>query len=153
LGQYTGRLDGDRCAAPSGRWLVRGIKAMSELPDFLRPFKSAAELAAHVEDALRETVPSGWRALRICQGELAWVIEQIQFESRYWDTSQYSLFATPDLRFLIVTYGNTDAGPLSEAHCIHNAKVIDAYGAKQFGLAGYLREIFAKCEPNKICLT
>ena len=126
---------------------------MSELPDMVRPFESAKDLIAHVEDALRKSVPSGWKTSRRSHDQLSWMIEPIKFESRQWDASEYSLFATPDLRFLILTYGNTDAGPLSEGHCIHDAKVIDAYGAKRFGLAGYLREIFATCEPNKMCCT
>ncbi|MCP3980969.1 MAG: hypothetical protein GY716_16865 [bacterium] len=126
---------------------------MSDFSEMIQPFENAESLATHIEKALKETVPAGWRAARWPDGSLSWRIEQVDGDSTPGEMVEYSLFATSDLRFIIVTYGNSDAGPLTERHLIHDAKVIQAYGAKRFGLGGYLRDIFENCAPNRTCCT
>ncbi len=126
---------------------------MSELFDMIKPFANVEELVSCVEEGLRGSVPEPWRVSRRDGDLIAWVIEPVKSESETWDAVEYSLFATADLRYLVLTYGNTDAGPIDETHFVHNAKLIDAYGAKRFGLARYLEDIFESCEPNQMGLT
>jgi hypothetical protein len=126
---------------------------MDELIDWLTPFADSDELANLVEKALRESMPSGWRASRRHPDRLSWEIDPGQDEPDGWQIVEYSLFASPDLSFLVITHDNTDAGPMGPEHFIRNAKLIDAGGIKRYGLVGYLREIFATCKPNKICVT
>ena len=142
-----------RASPPAGYQHVIRISKMNDLLDWMVPFADSDELGNLVEEALRESMPSGWRASRRHPERLSWTIEPDQEEPGGWDSVEYSLFASPDLSFLVITHDNTDAGALSPKHFIHNAKVIDAGGVKKYGLGGYLQEIFTTCKPNKICVT
>jgi hypothetical protein len=126
---------------------------MREGFEWLIPFNDANELAELVEKALQDNLPSNWGWSRWEDEQLRWAIEPDVHDRDQWDEVEYSLFVTSDLHFLIITHDNTDAGPLSPWHFAHRATVINACGTKLYGLETYLQEIFATCEPNRVCVT
>lgn len=103
--------------------------------------KSKRRLQRYIEDRISADVPAGWRVSGNASG--GWTIRPK--ETRPFDP-YYDLFILEGT--LVITYGNTDVGPLGLHHYLLNAKIITEPSLTEFGLRHVLEDVTRNCEPN-----
>jgi hypothetical protein len=102
-----------------------------------------------VNDALRHSVPAGWKFSRPDKEKLSWQIERTVIPDGEWPTQDYWIIVSADLQWLFVTWGNCDIGTVSLPLEFLQARVIATTSLARFPLGDCLRFVFQHCKPNE----
>lgn len=107
------------------------------------------QIEEYVERELGGTTLPGWALVRSDPNRLWWSIKKKTIPTGEWPYQDYGLHVSDDLRWFIVTYGNTDVGLGSLGQEFQQARVISAQSLKQYPLAACLQFMLEKCPPNE----
>ena len=113
--------------------------------------KTDKEMAAYVEEQLAAVVPDGWSWYRE-RFSLRWRIEATSAR-RHAPTEDYWLHVSADLKWVMIFFGNSDAGAFSLSQELMNAKVIRVEAFDIFPLSTVVGEVMLTCEHNSWGLT
>jgi len=133
-----------------------GPDSAMKIPEWLAKFHeplfhSRKEVEEYVTHELGTIVPQGWSISKPRGGDLTWIIDRM--DPGHSNAEDYCLRVPSSLDLVILTYGNTSAGPFCLHHALQKAFVIEAVMLRRFSLTECLSFLFANCEPNQRCAT
>jgi hypothetical protein len=113
-------------------------------------FRTQEDAETYALRELSQAVPEGWGIARSPGERLTWIIKKEKLEPGEWPDQEYCLQITKGLDFVILTFGNNDAGPLGLLHhALQNALVIKATMLRGFSLSDCLGYLFTHHKPNE----
>lgn len=123
---------------------------MNWLTNFNEPFfRTRQDAETYVGRELPPAVPEGWGIVSLSTERLTWIVKKEKLEPREWPVQEYCVQISKGLDFVILTYGNCDAGLFGLHHALHRALVIEAAMLRRFTLRECLEFLFAQCKPNE----
>lgn len=109
---------------------------------------SQAEAEDYMSRELRQALPSGWELSPRGGAELTWSLQK-PGDSASAPQEEYGVRLTADLKLVLFTYGNSDAGILRLEQCLQPALMIEAAALHHYGVKEILRLLIAQYPPNR----
>jgi len=119
-----------------------------------KPLAESREAASEfLASELKRAVPSGWILRHSDSDSLSWALEACGDAPGQAPVEEYRIWVTQDLKFVIFSHSNSDAGPFDLQSALEQSLVIDAGVLRFFGVSAAIEHLMAHYQPNRLGLT